>query len=117
MYIAASTEMETFQLDIEDVEEGVQALKTSIKSIQKMLQQLITPTSIVKTTGSTEPSGLTSSTFGTHGPADRYYSHYDKVLVPILSVGVVDLMNMNWTGGVINILGILWAKRQMMFVD
>jgi FtsZ-binding cell division protein ZapB len=48
MSIASSTAMETFQLDIDDVKEDVQELKNGIKTIQKMLQQLITPTSTVK---------------------------------------------------------------------
>jgi hypothetical protein len=72
MPIAASTAMETFQSDIDYVKEDVQELKNGMKTIQKMLQQLITPTSTVKTTVSTEPSGLTDSTGGAHGPADRY---------------------------------------------
>jgi prophage DNA circulation protein len=70
--IAVSTSMETFQLDIDDVKEDVQEFKTGMQTIQKMLQQLITPTSTVKTTFRTEPSGVTSSTGGTHGPAGRY---------------------------------------------
>jgi hypothetical protein len=72
MYIAANTEMETFQSDIDDVKEDVQELKNCMQTIQKMLQQLITPTETVKRTVSTEPSGLTASTDSTHGPADRY---------------------------------------------
>jgi hypothetical protein len=64
--------METFQSDIDDGKEDVQELKTGMKSIQKMLQQLITPTSTVETTVSTEPAGMTSTTGGTHGSAGRY---------------------------------------------
>jgi prophage DNA circulation protein len=55
MYIAASTAMEAFQSDIDDVKEGVQELKNGMQTIQKILQQLITPTSTVKTTVNTEP--------------------------------------------------------------
>jgi hypothetical protein len=119
MSIAASTAIETFQSDIYNVKEDVQDLKNGMQTIQKMLQQLITPTLTVKTTGSTEPSGLTASIGGTHGPAERYYSHHDKALVPIQSAGILDLMRTNWPGGggVINILGILRAKKQMMFAD
>jgi hypothetical protein len=69
MSIAASTAMETFQLDIDDVKEYDQDLKNCMQNIQKMLRQLITPTSIVKTTVSTEPLGPTDSTGGTHGSA------------------------------------------------
>jgi prophage DNA circulation protein len=72
MYIAASTAMETFQSDIDDVKEDVQELNNGMQTIQKMLQQLITPTSRVKTTVIAEPSGLTAFTSGTHGPAGRY---------------------------------------------
>jgi hypothetical protein len=43
-----------------------------MQTIQKMLQQFITPTTTVNTTVSTEPSGLTASTGGTHGPAGSY---------------------------------------------
>jgi hypothetical protein len=71
MSIAANTAMETFQSDIDDVNEDVQELKNGMKTIQKMLQQLITPTATVKTTVSTESSGLTASTGDTHGPAGR----------------------------------------------
>jgi prophage DNA circulation protein len=110
MSIAASTAMETFQSEIDDVKEDVQELKNGIQTIHKMLQQLITPTATVKTTVSTEPSGMTASTGGTHGPAGRYHIHHDKALVPIPSAGVLDLMRMNWPGGVINILGTLWGK-------
>jgi hypothetical protein len=72
MSIAASTSMETFQSYIDDVNEDVQELKNGMQTIQKMLQNLITPTSTVNTTVSTEPSGLTASTGGIHGPAGRY---------------------------------------------
>jgi FtsZ-binding cell division protein ZapB len=48
MYITAITSMETFQSDIDDVKEDVQELKNAMQNIQKMLQQLITPTSTVK---------------------------------------------------------------------
>jgi hypothetical protein len=72
MSIAANTAMETFQSDIYDVIEDFQELKNGMQTIQKMLQQLITPTATVKTTVSTEPSGLTASTGGTHGAAGRY---------------------------------------------
>jgi FtsZ-binding cell division protein ZapB len=72
MYIAASTEMETFQLDIDNVKEDVQELKNGVQTIQKLLQQINTPTETVKTTVSNEPSGLAASTGGTHGPAGRY---------------------------------------------
>jgi prophage DNA circulation protein len=71
MSIAASTEMETFQSDIDNVKEDVQELKNGMQNIQKMLQQLITPTATVNITVSTEPSGLTASVGGTHGPAGR----------------------------------------------
>jgi hypothetical protein len=69
MSIAASTEMKIFQSDIDDVKEDVQELKNGMQTIQKILQQLITPTATVNTTFSTESSGLTASTGGTHGPA------------------------------------------------
>jgi prophage DNA circulation protein len=72
MYIAASTAMETFQSDFDHVKEDDQELKNGMQNIQKMLQQLITPTSTLNTTVSTEPSGLTASTGGTHGSAGRY---------------------------------------------
>jgi prophage DNA circulation protein len=72
MSIAERTAMETFQSDIDDVKEDVQELKNGMQTIQKMLQQLITPTSTVKTIVNTEPSGLTASNGGTHGPAGRY---------------------------------------------
>jgi hypothetical protein len=72
MSIAAITAMETFQSDIDYVKEDIQELKNGMQTIQKMPQQLITPTSTVKTTVSTEPSGPTASTGGTHGPAGRY---------------------------------------------
>jgi uncharacterized phage infection (PIP) family protein YhgE len=72
MSIATSTEMETFQSDIDDVKEDVQELKTGMQTIHKMLQQLSTPTATVKTKVSTELSGLAASTGGTHGPAGRY---------------------------------------------
>jgi hypothetical protein len=88
-----------------------------MQTIQKMLQQLITPTAKVKTTVSTEPSWMTASTGGAPGPTGRYYIHHDKALVPIPSSGVLDLMRMNWPGRMINILGTLWAKKKMMFVD
>jgi hypothetical protein len=115
MSIAASTSVDTFQSDIDDVKEDVQELKNGMQTIQKILQQLITPTSTVKTTLSTEPSGLTASKGVTHGSAGRYKIHHDKALVPIPSAGVLDLMRMNWQGGgVINILGTLWAKKQMV---
>jgi uncharacterized phage infection (PIP) family protein YhgE len=48
MYISASTAMETFQSEIDDVREDVQELKIGMQNIQKMLQQIITPTSTVK---------------------------------------------------------------------
>jgi type II secretory pathway pseudopilin PulG len=73
MSISASTAMETFQSDIGDVKEDFQELKNGMQTIQKMLQQLITATETVKTTISTEPSGLTASTGGAHGPAGMYY--------------------------------------------
>jgi hypothetical protein len=38
MSIAASTEMETFQSDIDDVKEDVQDLKNGMQTIEKMLQ-------------------------------------------------------------------------------
>jgi prophage DNA circulation protein len=72
MSISASTAMETFQSDIDDVKEDIQELKNGMQTIHKMLQQLITPTATVNTTVITEPSGLTASTGGTHGPAGRY---------------------------------------------
>jgi prophage DNA circulation protein len=72
MSIAASTAMETFQSDIDDVKEDVQELNNGMQTIQKMLQHLIKPTATVKTTVSTEPSGLMASTGGAHGPAGRY---------------------------------------------
>jgi prophage DNA circulation protein len=72
MPISASTSMETFQSDIDGVKGGVQELKNGMQNIQKMLQLLITPTSTVKTTVSTEPSGPMASTGSTHGPAGRY---------------------------------------------
>jgi hypothetical protein len=62
--------METFQSDIDDVKEDVQELKNGMQTIQKI--QLSTPTATVKTTVSTEPSGLTASTGVAHGPAGRY---------------------------------------------
>jgi prefoldin subunit 5 len=64
--------METIQSDIDDVKEDVQELKNGMQNIQKMLQQLITPTATVKTTASIETSGLTASTGGAHRPAGRY---------------------------------------------
>jgi hypothetical protein len=48
MYIAASTAMETFQSDIDNVKEDVQELKTGMQTIQQMLQKLVTPTPTVK---------------------------------------------------------------------
>jgi hypothetical protein len=72
MYIAASKAMETNQSEINDVKENVQELKNGMQTIQKILQQLITPPSTVKTSVSTEPSGITAFTSGTHGPAGRY---------------------------------------------
>jgi hypothetical protein len=69
MSIASSTAMEIFQSYIDDVKEDVQDIKNGMQTIQKILQQLITPTVIVNTTFSTEPSGLTPSTGGTPGPA------------------------------------------------
>jgi uncharacterized phage infection (PIP) family protein YhgE len=72
MSITASTAMDKFQSDIDDVKEDVQELKNGMQTIQKMLQQLITPTSTLKSTFRTEPLGLTASTGGTHGPAGRY---------------------------------------------
>jgi prophage DNA circulation protein len=53
MYIAASTAMETFKSDIDNVKEDVQEFKNGMQNIQKMLQQLNTPTATVKTTVST----------------------------------------------------------------
>jgi prophage DNA circulation protein len=53
--ITASTAMETFQSDIDGVKGDVQEIKNGIQTIQKLLQQLITPTATVKTTVSTEP--------------------------------------------------------------
>jgi hypothetical protein len=50
MYISESTAMETFQSDIDNVNEDIQELKNGMQNIQKMLQQLITPTTTVKTT-------------------------------------------------------------------
>jgi hypothetical protein len=47
MSIAARTAMETFQSYIDDVKEDVQDLKNGMKTIQKILQQLITPTATV----------------------------------------------------------------------
>jgi hypothetical protein len=104
--------METFQSDIDDAKEDVQELKNGMQNIQKMLHQLITPTVTVKITVSTEPSGLTASTGGTRRSTGRYWIHYDKALIPIPSAGVLDP-----GGGGINILRILWAKKQMMFAD
>jgi hypothetical protein len=72
MSIAASAAMETFQLDTDDVKEDVQELNNGMQTIQKMRQQLITPTATVKITVSTEPSGLAASSGGAHGPAGRY---------------------------------------------
>jgi hypothetical protein len=72
MYIEASTAMETFQSDIDDVTEDVQDLKNGIQTIQKILQQLISLTATVKTTASTEPSGMTASAGGTHRADGRY---------------------------------------------
>jgi prophage DNA circulation protein len=72
MSIAASTAMETFQSDIDDVKEDVQELNNDMQTNQKMLQHIITPTETVETTVSTEPSGLTASTGGAHRPAGRY---------------------------------------------
>jgi hypothetical protein len=72
MPLAASTAMGTFQSEIDYVKEDFQELKNGIQTIQKMLQQLITPTSTVKTTVNTEQSGLTASTDGTHSPTGRY---------------------------------------------
>jgi prefoldin subunit 5 len=72
MSIAEITAIETFQSDIDDVKDVVQELKNGIQTIQKMLQQLIKPTETLKTTVSTEPSGLTASTGGARGPAGRY---------------------------------------------
>jgi prophage DNA circulation protein len=72
MSIAASTEMETFQSDIDNIKEVVQELNNGMQNIHKMLQQLIAPTSTVKTTFSTEPSGLTASADGRHGSSGRY---------------------------------------------
>jgi prophage DNA circulation protein len=72
MSIAAITAMETFQSDIDDVKEDVQELKNVMQSIHKMLQQIISPTATVTITVSTEPSGLTASNDGIHGPDGRY---------------------------------------------
>jgi prophage DNA circulation protein len=72
MSITASTEMDTFQSYIDDVTEYFQELKNGMQTIQKMLQQLITPTSTVNKTVSTEPSGMMDSTGGARGPAGRY---------------------------------------------
>jgi prophage DNA circulation protein len=72
MSIAASTAMETFQSDIDDVKEDVQELKNGMQIIHKMLQQLITPTATVNTRVSTVPSGLMDSTGSAHGHAGRY---------------------------------------------
>jgi hypothetical protein len=72
MSIAASTEMETFQSDIDDVKEDVQEINNGMQIIHKILQQLITPTATVTTTVSTEPSGLTDSTGGARGPDGMY---------------------------------------------
>jgi cellobiose-specific phosphotransferase system component IIA len=63
--------METFQSDIDDAKEDVQEINNGMQNTHKMLQQLITATSTVKKV-STEPSGLTASTGGTHGSAGRY---------------------------------------------
>jgi FtsZ-binding cell division protein ZapB len=71
MSITAITTREIFQSDIDDVKEDVQELNNGMQTIQKM-QQLIAYKATVKTTVSTEPSGLTASTGGTHGPAGRY---------------------------------------------
>jgi hypothetical protein len=99
MSIAAITAMETFQSDIDDVKEDVQELKNGMQTIHKMLQQLIKPTATVKTTVSTEPSGMTASTGGTHRPAGRYYIHHDKALIPIMSAGVLDRITGRGVGG------------------
>jgi hypothetical protein len=72
MPITASTAMETFQSDNDDIKEDVQELKNDMQNIHKMLQQLIKPTSTVKKTFRTEPSGLTSPTDGTYGHTGRY---------------------------------------------
>jgi prophage DNA circulation protein len=72
MSIAASTAMDTFQSDIDDLKEDVQELNNGMQTIQKVLHQLITPTAKVITTVSPEPSGLTASTGGTHKPIGRY---------------------------------------------
>jgi prophage DNA circulation protein len=72
MSIATSTVMETFQSEIDDVKEDVQELKNGMQTIQKMLQQLITPPSTLQIIVSTEPPGLKASTGETHGPDGRY---------------------------------------------
>jgi hypothetical protein len=72
MYISASTAMETFQSDIDDIKEDVQELNNGMQNIQKMLQHFITPTATINTTVRIEPSGMMSSTGGNYGPAGRY---------------------------------------------
>jgi prophage DNA circulation protein len=72
MYIAARTATETFQSYIDDVKDDLQKLNNGMQTIQKMLQQLITPTSTVKKAVSTQRSGMTASAGGTHGPNGRY---------------------------------------------
>jgi archaellum component FlaC len=72
MSILASTTMETFQSEIDDVKEDVKELKNGMQTIHKMVQQFITPTATVKTTVRTEPSWMTASTGGAHGPTGRY---------------------------------------------
>jgi hypothetical protein len=57
MPIAASAVMDTFQSDIDDVKENVQELKNGMQTIQKILQQLITPTSTVKKQSSLNHQG------------------------------------------------------------
>jgi prophage DNA circulation protein len=76
MSISAIIAMETFQSDIDNVKEDVQGIKTGMKKIQKMLQQLITPPSTVKTTVSTESPGLMSSTSGTYPPPPLVGTRY-----------------------------------------
>jgi uncharacterized phage infection (PIP) family protein YhgE len=49
--------METFQSDIDDIKEDVQELKNGMQKIQKMLQQLVTPTPTVKKQSSLNHQG------------------------------------------------------------
>jgi hypothetical protein len=72
MSLGARTAMKTFHSEIQDVKGDVAGIKTSMQNIEMILEQLLKPTTTVKTTVSTDPSGLTNSTGGTCGSADRY---------------------------------------------